>query len=127
MKPVLKSAKAKKSIFDDNDVILKPQNRFSPGLKQEIEKQLAAWLVEHDYSNYHAGLLAEYLCQLAIDKRIEETSSRAANVLFSDKDKIEQVVFEGKKLAQQLEKEKAIDKTLERLERLDGQGEGNSL
>lgn len=127
IKPVLKSAITKKSIFDSDDVILKPQNRFSADLKSRVEKELANWLTEFDYSDYHARLFAQHLCRLAIDKRIEETSPRAANVLFTDKDKVEQIVFESKKLAQQLEREKKIDKTLEELERLDAQREGNSL
>ncbi|HLO49353.1 MAG TPA: hypothetical protein VK211_13130 [Kamptonema sp.] len=124
---MLQPVKKKKSIFENNDAILKPQNRFPADLKSRIEKELVNWLTEFDYPPYHARLFAQHLCRLAIDKRIEETSPRATNVIFTDKDKVEQVIFECKKLARQLEKEKKIDKTLEELEKLDSQAEGNSL
>lgn len=125
-----KPIKKTKSLFSDtaeNAAYMKPQNRFSEGLKREIVAQLMEWLKQRISAPYMVRLFSTYLCQEAIDKRIQQTSPRAANVLLSDRDKIADVVLEAKKIAQQLERDNLIDRVFDKLDELESMEEGNSI
>lgn len=116
-----------KRLFSKGDPILKPQNQFSLELRKQIKDELFAWMIKCGSVPYHARLFASYLCQEAISDRIEQTSPKAADVFLTDKDKIFDIVLESKKLAKKLDTENKVDQIISNLERLDAQGEGNSL
>ena len=106
---------------------LKPQNQISDTAREKAVCAFRDWLISFELPVYHARMLASEIISRAISERIKATAASAASVFISDKDKIESLVSAGKKIADTLDEEGALESLIEELEIRDAQRDGNSL
>ena len=104
----------------------KPQAKFSELVRAKSKEQVSEWLKEFGLDCYHVNLLASELLDRAITKKISEISGNAPDVLFSDGQKIESLVFSMRHIALDLDEKEKLEELLEDLVAQDSQEDGNS-
>lgn len=95
----------------------KPQNKLSELVRTKAKKAIAQWLVEEaELVEYHANLLSNELLSRAISDRIQKTADSAPDVHLSDNDKINSLVINAKRIANELDEKEELEELLGQLE-----------
>lgn len=114
-------------LINKNSPAFKPQNQISDIAKSKSINEVQEWLNSLGVSGYGSKLLAIELIDRAISDRIKKTAASAAEVYLNDAAKIESLVMNAKRIANDLDEAEELDKLLDRLADEDSQNEGNSI
>lgn len=117
----------KQRLLKPDSPALKPQNQISEIAKEKAVCELRDWFMSFELDGYHARMLSDEIISRAISERILATHPTAASVFISDSDKIQSLVMAGKKIADSLDEQGALESLIEELERVDATRDGNSL